>query len=95
MPNLKDMNTWTDRLGHSSLRSYTDETDHFWLEQNPAKDSKWAKLVREGHHLAWEFERLGGAYTGRMLIDGEILTPREATLLRAQAAETGLQSSLF
>jgi len=79
MPNLKDMNTWTDRFGHSSLRSYTDEAGHFWLEQNLAKDSKWAKLAREGHYVAWEFEQPGGGYTGRLLVDGEILTPKEAT----------------
>jgi hypothetical protein len=28
------------RLGHTGLRSFTDEHDHFWLEQNPAKNSK-------------------------------------------------------
>ena len=36
------------------------------------------KLARKGHDIAWEFEKPGGAYTGRMLIDGEIYTPREA-----------------
>jgi hypothetical protein len=38
-----------------------------------------AKLAREGHGVAWEFESPGGTYTGRMLIDGEIYTPSEAT----------------
>ena len=33
----------------------------------------------KGHDIAWEFEKPGGGYTGRMLIDGEIYTPREAT----------------
>jgi hypothetical protein len=56
MPQLKDMNSWTDRLGHSKLRTFTDEHGHFWLEQNAAKPSKWAKLAREGHQVAWEFE---------------------------------------
>jgi hypothetical protein len=79
MPELKDMKTWTDRLGHSSLRSFTDEEGHFWLEQNAAKPSKWGKFAREGHDVAWEFAGPGGAYTGRMLIDGEIYTPSEAT----------------
>ena len=79
MPNLTDLNTGTDRLRHSNLRSYTDEAGHFWLEQNPAKASKWAKLAREGHDVAWEFDGPGGAYIGRILIDGEIFTPREAT----------------
>ena len=79
MPEFKNMKTWTDRFGHTALRSFTDEAGHFWLEQNAAKASKWAKLVRGGHELAWEFDGPGGAYTGRLLIDGEILTPREAT----------------
>jgi hypothetical protein len=73
------MKTWTERLGRSGLRSFTDEEGHFWLEQNAAKSSKWAKLAREGHDVAWEFAGSGGAYTGRMLIDGEIYTPAEAT----------------
>jgi len=49
------------------------------VEQNAAKASKWAKLARQGHEVAWEFEKPGGAYTGRMLIDGEIYTASEAT----------------
>ena len=79
MASLKDMNTWQDRFGHSGLRSFTDAEGHFWLEQNPAKASKWAKLATEGHEVAWEFEKSGGGYTGRILIDGEIYTMSEAT----------------
>ena len=79
MPLLTDMKTWTERLGHSNLRSFTDKDGHFWLEQNAEKSSKWAKLARKGHDIAWEFDGSGGAYTGRMLIDGEIYTPSEAT----------------
>jgi hypothetical protein len=79
MPELKNMKTWTDRLGHSKLRSFTDDEGRFWLEQNSDKRSKWAKLARMGHEIAWEFAGPGGAYTGRMLIDGEIYTPSEAT----------------
>jgi hypothetical protein len=79
MPELNNMKTWADRLGHSKLRSFTDEQGRFWLEQNPDKASKWAKLARKGHEIAWEFAGPGGAYTGRMLIDGEIYTPLEAT----------------
>lgn len=79
MLRLDDMKTWTERLGHSRLRSFTDEDGHLWLEQNAEKRSKWAKLARQGHHIAWEFEGSGGAYTGRLLIDGEIYTPSEAT----------------
>jgi hypothetical protein len=66
-------------LGHSGLRCFTDKEGHFWLEQNAAKSSKWGRLAREGHKVAWEFTGPGGAYTGRMLIDGDICTPSEAT----------------
>jgi hypothetical protein len=73
------MKSWTEHLGHSGLRSFTDKDGHFWLEQNAEKRSKWAKLAREGHEVAWEFGAPGGEYTGRMLIDGEIYTSSEAT----------------
>jgi hypothetical protein len=79
MAELKNMKTWTDHLGRSNLRSFTDREGHFWLEQNPDKASKWARLAREGHDVAWEFERPGGGYTGRMLVDGEFYTPSQAT----------------
>ena len=79
MPEFTKMRTWADHLGHSPLRSFTDQHNHFWLEQNPARASKWAKLARQGYEIAWEFESAGGPYTGRMLIDGQIYTPAEAT----------------
>ena len=83
------MKSWTDHLGHSGLRSFTDKDGRLWLEQNAEKRSKWAKLARAGHDVAWEFDSPGGAYTGRMLIDGEILTPSEATkqFLRKSGSE--------
>jgi hypothetical protein len=73
------METWTDRLGHSGLRSFMDKEGHFWLEQNAAKASKWGRLAREGHKIAWEFTGPGGTYTGGVFIDGDIYTPSEAT----------------
>jgi len=76
---LKDMSTWTELIGHAQLRSFVDDEGHFWLEQNAAKKTKWAKLARDGHDVAWEFAGRGGSYTGRMLIDGEMYTPSEAT----------------
>jgi hypothetical protein len=79
MPKLTDMTTWTERLGHSRLRMFTDEKNRVWIEQNEAKQSRWAKLAREGHAVAWEFDSPGGSYTGRLLIDGEIYTTAEAT----------------
>jgi hypothetical protein len=74
-----DMTTWTDRLGYSKLTTFTDEHNGFWIEQNSAKQSKWAKLAREGHAIAWEFDSPGGSYTGRLLIDGEVYSSAEAT----------------
>jgi hypothetical protein len=80
MSDFKDINTWTDHLGHSRLRSFTDEDGHFWLEQNKAKtSSKWAKLARSGHDVAWEFDVPGGKYSGRILVDGEVYTTADAT----------------
>jgi hypothetical protein len=79
-PILNDMGTWSDRLGRSSLRTFTDQEGHFWIEQNSSKTSRWAKLAREGHKVAWEFDRPGGAYTGRILVDGQIYSPSEATM---------------
>ena len=35
--------------GSLMIRPFMDKQGHFWLEQNPAKRSKWAKLAREGH----------------------------------------------
>jgi hypothetical protein len=69
---LNDMTTWTEMLGHSKLRTFTDEHNRFWIEQNSSKKSKWAKLAREGHAVAWEFDSPGGSYTGRLLSDGEV-----------------------
>ena len=34
---LKEMKTWTDHLGRTKLRTFTDKEGHFWLEQNAAK----------------------------------------------------------
>jgi hypothetical protein len=79
VPKVKDMGTWTGQLGRSGLRSFTHEGWSLWLEQNPARAAKWPKLARQGHSVAWEFDGPGGSYTGRMLIDGEIYNPSEAT----------------
>jgi hypothetical protein len=70
------MNTWTEQLGHSRLRSFTDEDGHFWLEQNADKRSKWAKLARQGHDIAWEFGIRRGVY--RAVVDrrGDLYTLR-------------------
>ena len=77
-PKLTDMSTWTGRVGKDGLRSFTEDDGNFWLEQNAMKTSKWAKFASKGHEVAWEFGT-NRRYTGRMLVDGEILTPGEAT----------------
>jgi hypothetical protein len=78
-PKLKGMATWTGLIGHAQLRCFVDEEGRFWLEQNSSKQSKRGKLAREGYDIAWEFGSRGGSYTGRMLVDGELYTPSEAT----------------
>jgi hypothetical protein len=77
-PQLTDMSTWTRPDGNDGLRSFTDQDGNFWLEQNATKTSKWAKLAGKGHDVAWEFGT-NRRYTGRMLVDGAIITPSEAT----------------
>jgi hypothetical protein len=77
-PILTDMSTWIDRTGLDRLRSFKNDDGNFWLEQNATKRSKWAILASKGHDIAWEFGA-NRSYTGRMLIEGEILTPAEAT----------------
>ena len=52
---LKDMSTWTELIGHAQLRSFVDDDGHFWLEQNAAKKTKWAKLARDGQMLPGNF----------------------------------------
>ena len=78
MPTFNDIRTWTERLGRSGLRTFTDVHNRFWLEQNASKQSRWAELARKGHAIAWEFDSPGGSYTGRLLIDGEVYTSSEA-----------------
>lgn len=77
-PKLTDISTWTGRTGQDQLRSFVAEDGTFWLEQNAHKTSKWSQFAREGHDVAWEFGA-NRRYTGRMLIDGELYTPAEAT----------------
>ncbi|MGC2657317.1 MAG: hypothetical protein WA324_05020 [Bryobacteraceae bacterium] len=78
MPRFADIETWTGRLGHTRLRTFSDQQGRFWIEQNSSKNSRWAKLAREGHAVAWEFDSPGGSYTGRMLIDGDVYATSEA-----------------
>ena len=78
VPKLLDLSTWTGRTGHDGPPSFSNEDGICWLEQNATKTSKCSKWAKQGHDVAWEFG-LDGRYTGRMLIDGEILTASEPT----------------
>ena len=86
-PKLGGMETWTDRLGRSGLRSFTDAEGRFWLEQNAAKSSKRGKFAREGHRVAWEFTGPGGTYTGRMVRPDEDVFFLQVKVLSGQALE--------
>ena len=67
MPTLNDMSTWAVHTRGGLREFFTKEGTH-WVEQNRVKNSRWAKLAREGHDIAWEFEnRERGGYTGRIL----------------------------
>ena len=67
-----------------------DRRRHFLARAEPHKTSKWSKLAREGHDIAWEFGT-NRRYTGRTLIDGELCTPVEATkkFMKPNARESG------
>jgi hypothetical protein len=41
-----------------------------YIEQNPHKDSKWAKLAQEGHQIMWVMQ--GRRYLAQIM-DGEFL----------------------
>jgi hypothetical protein len=43
--------------------------DTVLLEQNPNKDSHWAKQAREGHNIAWVMK--DGEYLARV-VDGKV-----------------------
>ena len=40
------------------------------IEQNPKKESDWAKLARDGHRIAWVLR--DGQYLARV-VDGEVV----------------------
>jgi len=44
------------------------------IEQNPKKQSEWARLAREGHRIAWAMR--DGAYLARV-VDGEVVMLKE------------------
>jgi len=79
MPTLKDMNTWTDRNGALSVAGVYRRRRPSLARAESGEAVELGEVAREGHEVAWEYDGPGGAYTGRMLINGEILTPSDAT----------------
>lgn len=43
------------------------------IEQNPAKDSKWARLAREGHNVVQIRDETNNKYVG-VVVDGQLKT---------------------
>ena len=43
--------------------------DYVFMEQNPEKDSKYAKMAQEGHEIIWIFQDWD--YVGR-IVDGDV-----------------------
>jgi hypothetical protein len=41
-----------ERTSQTQLRCVKGE-DFFYIEQNPEKSSRWAKMAREGHQILW------------------------------------------
>ena len=90
MADFANMKTWPDRLAHTSLRNFTAENDHFWLEQSPANKTKWAQVRAQSVLVQREMEcgrsplaSIARASTGRA--GRSKATP---TGMRKQRAET-------
>jgi hypothetical protein len=56
-------------FNHSGLRHVKLGGGAILVEQNPKKQSQWAKLARSGHQIAWVMR--DGEYLAR-IIDGEV-----------------------
>jgi hypothetical protein len=56
------------RFEHSQLRYIKLSEGVILVEQNPAKQSNWARLARTGHRIAWVMR--DGKYIAR-IVDGE------------------------
>lgn len=57
------------RYSHSGLRHMKLSEEAVLVEQNPQKESEWAKLARKGHKVAWAIR--GDEYIARV-IDGQV-----------------------
>ncbi len=57
------------RYSHSGLRYVKLPGDAVLVEQNPQKETQWARLARKGRKVAWAIR--GDEYLARV-IDGEV-----------------------
>ena len=58
----------------SSKLKYVDYFGYRFVEQNPKKQSKWAKKAQEGHKIIWVFK--GRRYTAQVF-DGKFTDLRK------------------
>ncbi len=58
------------RFARSNLRYVKLGDDLMLVEQNPNKNSDWAKLARDGRRIAWVLRE--GEYLARV-VDGEVV----------------------
>lgn len=74
-PVFGDIKSWTGRTVHGFRSWWDNRSGTYWIEQNRDKDSEWAAAAKRGHEIAWEFAADDHkAYTGRVLLDGQVLT---------------------
>jgi hypothetical protein len=57
------------RFSRSGLRYLALPGGTILIEQNPSKQSRWARMAREGHQIAWLMKE--GRYLARVF-DGEV-----------------------
>ena len=57
------------RFSRSDLRYVNLSNGTILIEQNPKKQSEWAKLASQGHRIAWVMR--DGEYLAR-IVDGEV-----------------------
>jgi hypothetical protein len=58
------------KFARSGLRHVPLPDNAVLVEQNPKKQTEWAKLAREGHRVAWVLR--DGEYLARV-VDGEVV----------------------
>jgi hypothetical protein len=58
------------RFARSGLRHVPLPDNAVLVEQNPKKQTEWARLAREGHRVAWVLR--DGEYLARV-VDGEVV----------------------